>query len=72
MSELKPCPFCGGEYVTIHGAYARGNIECRAWVRCEHCGARMGDGYPSPHLFDISDSTKYAVRNWNRRANDEQ
>lgn len=69
MSELKPCPFCGGE-AELHEAYKNERIECRAWVRCESCGAHMGDGYPSPHLFSIDDSTVYAVRNWNRRATD--
>ena len=70
MDELKPCPFCGGEDITLHEAYGNAHVEGRAWIRCEHCGARIGDGYPNPHLFDIEDSTEYAVRNWNRRAND--
>lgn len=71
MIELKPCPFCGCGYITLHEAYRNKDYEIRAWVRCEHCGAHVGDGYPSPYLFKISDSTEYAVRNWNRRATDE-
>ena len=54
MSELKPCPFCGGEailesnklrYGTIHSAY------------CQKCGAEI-TGF----------SEHEAVAAWNRRA----
>ena len=57
MSELKPCPFCGGEAMLFaprhHGAPRE--------VMCD-CGARGALSY----------SKAEAIAAWNRRANDER
>lgn len=67
MTELKPCPFCGGKAV-LHEAYKTERVECRAYIRCDNCGAHVGDDYPPTHLFEISDSTRNAIEKWSRRA----
>lgn len=69
MAEtLRPCPFCGSDYVELHGAYRTDRAEVRAWVRCESCGAEMHE-YPPRHLVrGIDESTGIVVRHWNSRA----
>ncbi len=42
MTELKPCPFCGGEaYLeTRHRAFVKAQTTRVAYVRCTKCEAR--------------------------------
>lgn len=51
MTELKPCPFCGGEaaerYECLNGVF----------VQCNKCGV-------STHVFSSQDD---AIGTWNRR-----
>lgn len=57
MTELKPCPFCGGENLNIrHGKYMW-------WVECLNgdCGANGGTKVHK----------KKAIEAWNRRVDDE-
>lgn len=74
MSELKPCPFCGGE-ATIednggeypmfdeYGEFADGafNEADAFWVECDCCHTMCG----------FSRSEAEAVATWNRRVTDE-
>ena len=54
MSELQPCPFCGGDGEVQCGA------SCRFWVQCKDgC-----DVCPHTRLFDTKQE---AVDVWNRR-----
>lgn len=54
--ELKPCPFCGEEDITIENFFGH-------WaVTCECCGAYVACGYQTK---------KEAIEAWNRRAGDE-
>jgi Lar family restriction alleviation protein len=53
MTDLKPCPFCGGEKVEIKGAYVR-----HAFIECCKCGIAMVAG----------ESKAEAIAAWNRRA----
>ena len=52
MSELLPCPFCGGE-AEIRGDGA-------LFVQCSECGTRYGDRY---HTTEAE-----AIAAWNTRA----
>ena len=52
MSELKPCPFCGGEARRYYG-----NTECYG-VCCKKCSAKIY-GYASKGS---------ATKAWNKRA----
>lgn len=37
MTELKPCPFCGGDSFTVKSVYA-------PYIKCETCGTmKIGD-----------------------------
>lgn len=58
MTELKPCPFCGGNAVVMNMGYPH-------WIYCEKCGAKVHGGV----FGDVSAS----VDAWNRRTRkDEQ
>jgi DNA-directed RNA polymerase subunit RPC12/RpoP len=60
-TELKPCPFCGGEADEYEGEYGNG-------IYCMQCGAMVGEPI---HLdFDIAERVSYeqAVEAWNTRA----
>lgn len=54
MTELKPCPFCGG--TRIHTASPMGRV---TMVCCDDCGATVS--------FYRSESFFKAVRAWNMR-----
>lgn len=54
MTELKPCPFCGGE-AELHDVYS---IKLY-WCKCEECGAET----------QAEDIIEKAIENWNRRVN---
>lgn len=53
MSELKPCPFCGGE-ASVRASGASGKY----WIACKACLAKTGQ----------CDTMQTAAKAWNRRA----
>lgn len=53
MSELKPCPFCGGE-----AGFQYGYFNSDVYVRCNECRA----------CSEVRVSEKAAIAAWNRRA----
>ena len=58
MSELKPCPFCGGEAL-LRERYIQGIANRKHYRReCRHCKATFADWYRS---------MKKADEAWNRR-----
>ena len=59
MSELKPCPFCGGEAL-LRERYIQGTANRKHYRReCRYCKATFADWYRS---------MKKADEAWNRRA----
>lgn len=60
MSELKPCPFCGGEarYGTEKESSANGGITLRHQIFCGNCFA----------LCDSRQNKDKAIAAWNTRA----
>lgn len=61
MSELLPCPFCGGEADEYEGEYGNG-------IYCMQCGAMVGEPI---HLgFNVAERVSYgqAIEAWNTRA----
>lgn len=73
MTELKPCPFCGGE-AQIHVLSSKYEPNRRAcFVDCKICGAssnvfskKFDENEPLSDLFD------YVIHEWNHRAPQEQ
>lgn len=68
MSELKPCPFCGGEAEMRHWKAARkyNGIHEEIYpyqVVCKKCKTRVGES----SLKDITLTEKDAVDLWNNR-----
>ncbi len=59
MSDLKPCPFCGGEAST---RYIRDGRE--AW--CRQCGSSGKQEFHGP--ASIASAEDRAIAAWNRRA----
>lgn len=77
MSELKPCPFCGGEAAMWEGRYSEDSFADKPWVvRCKSCDARMaimpeyGDGnYWWIHGDEgVSHMRDVITEAWNTRA----
>ena len=77
MSELKPCPFCGGEAnIKNMDLHTRdGSIRAYWRVKCSKCQTEKG--YTSIYclrdddtLFVAFDGRKRAIDAWNRRADD--
>lgn len=68
MSELKSCPFCGGE-VTYHTGYAKGNKDVsyrRPSITCERCG--IGFSYGAfGHGISDEDAERMTSEAWNAR-----
>lgn len=70
-SDLKPCPFCGGEAV----AYTQGGrYGLFAWLECDFCGARtkaVASALPAndPDFFESSIMRRLSTA-WNRRCSD--
>lgn len=63
MSELRNCPFCGGEAEMLnHFRIKKPKTYTFFRVGCKECGLR----YPK-----FSDSREAATEAWNRRAEDE-
>lgn len=62
MSELKPCPFCGGQ-AEIRKTTIPKTIATGAFVQCEKCGAR------TRCVIDLGE--EYVIRIWNRRVNND-
>lgn len=52
MIDLKPCPFCGGKDLHIHG--------WSFYVQCMQCGAEGG-------WNDEHDGEEVAIASWNTR-----
>ena len=63
-TNLKPCPFCGGEgkieYEDVDGYYQK----YYSWVHvvCQKCYATIGRVYD-----DRDRSKRYAIKTWNKR-----
>ena len=66
MSELKPCPFCGGKAIQVSGEYRDGGYqEYTSHVKCECCGSvsqRITESSTLPAVEEI------AAEAWNTRA----
>jgi len=66
MSELKPCPFCGGSDLEITPRKAHDDND-REYAKAVHCRDCMTVG---PHEVGIGwcETDEEAVEAWNRRA----
>lgn len=66
-TELKPCPFCGGNGYLIGGYSTASTSVYSAFIRCESCQV---DGQNGVSL--LKDKAKeLAVTNWNTRTNED-
>ena len=68
MSELKPCPFCGGNAVVVSAPIS--GVWC---IQCKSCTATIGRKTKTisticgKEYFDTREAAEIA---WNRRADD--
>lgn len=60
MSELKPCPFCGGHAVIVN--YIDERDDYWSYIYCEGCG------FESAYFVETSDDNMVDI--WNRRVAD--
>jgi Lar family restriction alleviation protein len=64
VTELLPCPFCGGEAELRYHPSSMRDPSCRAWeAGCPFCGARVGST-----IYAIGKTRDDAIAAWNRRA----
>ena len=62
MTELKPCPFCGGKAKVIL-------FLCHRAVACTECPACILPDKESMKRFELGDNeTEERIKEWNRRA----
>ena len=60
MTELKPCPFCGGQAKVCQW---RDTVDPNCtWIECE-CGAMMEHVHDESHV----DAKEKAIKVWNTR-----
>jgi len=70
MSELKPCPFCGGNAIYVTGSYIGGGI-----VKCKDCHAQtfivLFDCLPAEEFDELLDKKAFlkekTIEKWNTR-----
>lgn len=65
MSELKPCPFCGGEAEMHYGVISEDNTPHWYDASCKDEKCR---GYAT---VCFSNTKEKAIEAWNRRVNDD-
>lgn len=63
MTELKPCPFCGGETEMLNG-----EVPCKYYI---HHIDESGDCFISPILTITALTKVSAIEAWNRRAGEQ-
>lgn len=60
MSELKPCPFCGGQAET--------RLDDRWWVHCVNCTCEIGfEGMDENGCYGHFETEAKAIDAWNTR-----
>ena len=65
MTDLLPCPFCGGEAIAIH--------EHKWWVACRECKAENGFiGMDMSGNYGYFDTEEQAIAAWNTRVDVER
>ena len=67
MTELKPCPFCGGEAYFLTSWHVKNTAFDSIGVECKSCGAqpyqiRVYEG------TDLEKKREAAAKKWNRRS----
>lgn len=66
QTELKPCPFCGGEAKTNETAGIRKeNLHGWGWIGCQKCRVFI-------NFIDNIRGARQAKEAWNRRADNDQ
>ena len=69
-TELKPCPFCGGEAELIKQYHLDGQTHYEvAKVRCSMCKCQTDD-YILDGYYGSTDTAQDAVDDWNKRIDD--
>ena len=80
MTNLKPCPFCGNELISVGWTFSDRTVigdkvilSCYYTIVCE-CGASMfirmknrDDSNDDKDLPTIKEAAKIAMERWNRR-----
>ena len=71
MSELKPCPFCGGkvriEYYEVDAPFTF--TECGYEIRCKPCGIKFRERLSRMPQFDerADEAKQRLIERWNSR-----
>ena len=68
MTELKPCPFCGGEAMIAHGRCVDDESVITTTVLCKKCLVGIFRYRENGHDFEVYFTEQTAADAWNRRA----
>ena len=60
MTELKPCPFCGGKAKIMKMGYPH-------WIYCLDCGARVHG-----RVIGEKEGEEASIKAWNRRDGEQE
>jgi len=61
-TQLKPCPFCGGEPSINHSGYLGGTSQCQVFCNNKDCGTET-----TQFLGNDLSVRESAIRAWNKR-----
>ena len=72
MSELKPCPFCGGEAKVTkdRDCWGHGEFVLKVYVMCKSCHSQ-GKPIYDRDVWPENQMEVEAIEAWNRRADKE-
>ena len=66
MLGLKPCPFCGENYLEIRASKIDHGFD---YIKCEVCGAKVEYDHHRNDDPDLDQIIEVLAEKWNRREN---
>ena len=69
LNRIKPCPFCGGDKISVKTEILtklqNGKNNVRAWAICRNCGHRALSAFGSSSEEEMKEA---ALKEWNKNS----